>query len=89
MTEADARGAEEHQTATSAQIQRYSCSAKLNFRLQLVKVLRSKLPVQANAFEAHGSDLFAYRERFRASGYVPEAWTVSRLSEQRRPLDLL
>jgi hypothetical protein len=34
-------------------------------------------------------ELFTYCGRFRASGSGPEAWTVSRLSEQRRPLDLL
>jgi hypothetical protein len=34
------------------QIQRYSWSATLDFRLQLVKVLTSKLPAQANARRA-------------------------------------
>ena len=38
---------------------------------------RCSLPnVSTRAFGAHGSELFTYRERFRASGYVPEAWTV-------------
>jgi hypothetical protein len=32
---------------------------------------------------------FTYRERFRASASVPEAWTASRLSEQRRLVVLL
>jgi hypothetical protein len=37
----------------------------------------------------HSSEIFTYCERFRASGYVTEAWTVSSLSVQRRPLGLL
>jgi hypothetical protein len=56
-----------------------------NTALKFVALLST---ISMRAFDAHGSELFTFRERFRASGSVPEAWTVSLPSEQQRHLDL-
>jgi len=39
------------------EIQRDACSATFDLRLQLIKVLRSKLPAQANSYSALASNL--------------------------------